>query len=200
MTSDTQAPIDEQTSTLPVEPSELIGHAGDSALNGAKLPANLDPTPNNFRATAAWLERCGKMPSRDGLSVQVGVLIEEFSEFMKALYIESNTGASSAACQELAAHLDAMGSVLKKGYAKVTIHDHEAALDALCDIDVSGNGVAYMAGYDKAGADLAVISSNWDKLNDDGTPVILEGGKIGKRAGWAPPDLTPFLPKGVDAS
>jgi hypothetical protein len=59
-------------------------------------------------------------------------------------------------------------------------------------MEVTGNGVAYLAGFDKDGADQAVLASNEAKLVD-GKPVILEGGKIGKPAGWTPPDLTPFV-------
>ena len=66
------------------------------------------------------------------------------------------------------------------------------ALDALCDAEVTGNGVAYMAGFDKPGADEAVMASNDAKLVD-GKPVILEGGKIGKPEGWKPPDLSAYV-------
>ena len=64
--------------------------------------------------------------------------------------------------------------------------------DALCDIEVTANGVAYLAEMDKPGADRAVLDSNDAKLVD-GKPVILEGGKIGKPAGWTAPDLRGFV-------
>lgn len=60
-------------------------------------------------------------------------------------------------------------------------------------MEVTGNGVAHLAGMDKECADMAVLDSNDAKLVD-GEPVILEGGKIGKPGGWLPPDLTPFVP------
>lgn len=143
-----------------------------------------------YFATAAWLAACGKEPNEAGLSVQIGCHIEEFSEFLKTLYIESNTGITSTAMQELAAHLEGCANVLKSGHAVAKIFDREAALDALCDTEVTGNGVAYMAGFSKTMADYRVIESNLSKFNADGTPVILEGGKIGKSELYAPPDLT----------
>jgi hypothetical protein len=52
--------------------------------------------------------------------------------------------------------------------------------------------VAYLADFDKEGADEAVLASNEAKLVD-GKPVILEGGKIGKPPHWVAPDLAGFV-------
>jgi hypothetical protein len=70
----------------------------------------------------------------------------------------------------------------------VPTHLRIDALDALCDTEVTGNGLAYMMGFDKPTADALVLDSNDAKLVD-GKPVILEGGKIGKPEGWKAPDL-----------
>jgi hypothetical protein len=70
--------------------------------------------------------------------------------------------------------------------------DRVACLDALCDIDVTLNGVAFLAGFDKNGADDAVLDSNDSKF-EDGKAVILPGGKIGKGKNYVEPDLTPFV-------
>ncbi len=146
---------------------------------------------NNFELTAEWLRRCEKEPGNEKhLSVAIGVHLEEFSEFLKTIYIESNTGITSTATQELAAHLEAAAIALKKGYAVAKIFDREAALDALCDTEVTGNGVAFLAGFGKLEADRRVIASNFSKFNADGTPVILEGGKVGKSDLYAAPDLS----------
>ena len=51
---------------------------------------------------------------------------------------------------------------------------------------------AKLVTMDKPGADRAVLDSNDAKLVD-GKPVILEGGKIGKPAGWTAPDLRGFV-------
>lgn len=52
--------------------------------------------------------------------------------------------------------------------------------------------MAYLAGFDKDGADGAVLDANDAKLVD-GKPVLLPGGKIGKPEGWKPPGLSVFL-------
>lgn len=151
------------------------------------------PFPNNFESTAAWLNAAGREPgNRDHLSVQVGCHIEEFCEFLDCLSLESNTGLTSNATNEVSAVLKAIAQNLKKGSVKVEIYDREAALDALCDGEVTANGVAFLARLNKPAADAAVLQSNWDKF-EGGVPVILPGGKIGKRAGWQAPDLSKFI-------
>lgn len=148
----------------------------------------------NFARTADWLAACGKQPGNaEQLSTQIGVHLEELSEFLSTVYVESNTGVTSMVLQEVGAILSAVGTNLKKGHAKATIFDREAALDALCDSEVTGNGVAFLAGFNKEEADRRVLDANDDKLNPDGTPVILDGGKIGKRDGWAAADLSDLV-------
>lgn len=148
---------------------------------------------SNFAQTAGWLRAAGKETGNEGhLSVQVGCHLEEFAEFLDCLSLESNTGLTAVTTNEIAAVLKALATNLKRGSVKAVIHDREAALDALCDNEVTGNGVAYLAGFDKPMADAAVLASNWDKFID-GQPVILEGGKVGKRPGWLPPDLSEFV-------
>jgi len=76
----------------------------------------------------------------------------------------------------------------REQFVYIPTHLRVEALDALCDTEVTGNGVAYMAGFKKVAADELVLASNDAKLVD-GKPVILEGGKIGKPEGWKAPDL-----------
>jgi hypothetical protein len=66
------------------------------------------------------------------------------------------------------------------------------ALDALCDTEVTGNGIAYLADFDKNGADKEVLASNESKLVD-GKPVLMPGGKIGKGPNYKAPDLSGFV-------
>jgi hypothetical protein len=148
---------------------------------------------NNFARVAQWLQACGKEPGNpEHLSAQIGAHFEECAEFLREVTIESTTGITSSALQEVAAILDAIGRNLLQGHAKAVIHDREMALDALCDSDVTGNGVAYLAGMKKDLADLEVLRSNDSKLVD-GKALILPGGKIGKPETYSPADLTPFI-------
>lgn len=147
---------------------------------------------SNYQRTADWLKACGKEPNVEGLSVQVGCHIEEFVEFMRSLRTDSDGYAQliDRTCTDL----EWFAGKLKRREQFVYIPPHlrEDALDALCDLEVTGNGVAYMAGFRKEEADQAVLDSNDAKLVD-GKPVILEGGKIGKPQGWQAPDIGGFV-------
>jgi predicted HAD superfamily Cof-like phosphohydrolase len=146
----------------------------------------------NYERTASWLKACGKEPSTENLSVQIGCHIEEFCEFLRAL--RSDNQIFSTDLQRTCNDLEWLGSKLKfkQQTAYIPPHLREDALDALCDTEVTGNGVAYLAGFNKVGADEAVLASNDAKLVD-GKPVILEGGKIGKPQGWQAPRLSQFI-------
>jgi predicted HAD superfamily Cof-like phosphohydrolase len=147
---------------------------------------------SNFERTAAWLKACGKIPGPAVLSVQIGCHLEEFIEFLMCVDFDSADDAESL--ERSVADLLRVANGLKKGMVMASINpsDRIEALDALCDSEVTGNGVAYLAGFDKRGADQAVLASNDAKLVD-GKPVILPGGKIGKPDGWKAPDLSGFV-------
>lgn len=146
----------------------------------------------NFQRTAAWLKACGKVPGPAALSVQIGCHLEEFIEFLMRVDFDSFEDAASL--ERSVADLLRVANGLKKGLVMASINqsDRIEALDALCDSEVTGNGVAYLANFDKQGADMAVLASNDAKLVD-GKPVILPGGKIGKPDGWKAPDLSGFV-------
>lgn len=146
----------------------------------------------NYDRTANWLKACGKEPNIEGLSVQIGCHLEEICEFLGAL--RSDSEGYGKLLERTKADLEWFAVKLKKReqFVYIPTHLRVDALDALCDTEVTGNGVAYMAGLNKPGADQAVLASNEAKLVD-GKPVILEGGKIGKPEGWKPPDLREFI-------
>lgn len=147
---------------------------------------------SNFDRTAAWLKACDKEPNPENLSVQIGCHLEEVCEFIKTLRTDSEGYAKLMDRTRL--DLEWFASKLKRReqFVYIPTHLRVDALDALCDTDVTGNGVAYMAGFAKNGADEAVLASNDAKLVD-GKPVILEGGKIGKPPGWKAPELRGFV-------
>lgn len=146
----------------------------------------------NFDRVSNWLATAGKEKTPANLATQVGVHLEEVSELLEAITITSPTGAMSNVTIEAKMLLEMIGDGLKKGHFGVEIYDREAVLDALCDADVTGNGIAYLAGFDKNGADKEVLNSNDSKF-ENGKAVILEGGKIGKGAQYFAPDLSKFV-------
>lgn len=154
---------------------------------------------SNYQRTADWLAACGKEPNEANLSVQIGCHIEEFIEFMQTTGVIGVKGREDE-IELLSPHMIdlALGVLheyaadLKKGCLIASIDGRTKALDALCDMDVTGNGIAYLAQFNKEAADAAVLASNDAKLVD-GKPVLLPGGKIGKPQGWVSPDLSGFV-------
>jgi len=145
-------------------------------------------TPN-FLRVADWLTRAGKEVGNPAhIGVQVGCMLEEVVEFLEEID-PSEGSVIDLGCAIERVHRFATD--LKQGRAMV-FKDSAAALDALCDIDVTVNGVAFLAGWNKLQADLAVLNANDDKFVN-GLPVILPSGKIGKREGWEAPDLSEFV-------
>jgi predicted HAD superfamily Cof-like phosphohydrolase len=147
---------------------------------------------NNYHRTKRWLMNCGKEPSPENLSVQIGCHIEEMVEFMSTLDLQGLIVAHEI--KDALQSLSYLGSLAKSRTKVIGFKDgaRTDALDALCDAEVTGNGVAYLAGFNKPLADWAVLAANDAKLVD-GKPVILEGGKIGKPEGWKPPDLSAYV-------
>ena len=146
----------------------------------------------NYQRTAAWLHACGKNPGPGALSVQIGCDLEETAEFLRCLF--ANNEADRILITRATRGLELLGARFKQTQGAVFIPDHcrAEALDALCDREVTGNGIAYLAGFNKDEADVAVLDSNDAKLVDD-KPVILPGGKIGKPHGWTAPNLAGFV-------
>ncbi|MEY4952370.1 MAG: Stenotrophomonas phage Pokken [Pseudomonadota bacterium] len=146
----------------------------------------------NFERTALWLSACGKTPGVENTSVQIGCHLEELIEFLRCLRLDSDGG--QLIIDRTVVDIEWLAGKLKRRAYTAHIPNHlrAEALDALCDAEVTGNGVAYLAGMDKLSADLLVLAANDAKLVD-GRPVLLEGGKIGKPEGWKAPDLSSLV-------
>ena len=144
-----------------------------------------------FQRTSEWLAKVGKVPgNREHFSVQLGCHIEEFLEMINSLeFLDEDADLCDVDLNGLAD----LGEALKMGEVTAIVHDAEELLDSICDQTVTLDGVAFLAGFDKDGADKEVVDKNFDKFNADGTPVLKAGGKIGKREGWTPPALASFL-------
>lgn len=146
----------------------------------------------NFQRTADWLAACGKLPSPENLSVQIGVDLEETAELLRCLRVSKEGWARLL--ERLVIDLESLGNELKRRQLVAHFPNHlrTEVLDALCDREVTGNGVAFLAGFNKDGADQEVLLSNESKF-EDGKPVILAGGKIGKGRHYRAPDLRAFV-------
>lgn len=160
------------------------------------------PDISNFQRTANFLAACGKTPHDvTDLSVQIGCHLEEMAEFLQPLLDCDTDFCCWEKLYEANQALLYVSHCLKKQLATLQIPNDTRVqtqmLDAICDMEVTGNGVAHLAGMDKECADMAVLESNDAKLVD-GKPVILEGGKIGKPEGWIAPDLALHLIKQWD--
>lgn len=149
----------------------------------------------NFQRTASWFAACGKQPgNEDHFSTQIGCDLEEFVEGLSCIELNLQPQAMDEAVAAISL-LESLAGLLKIGAVKARIVEGKRAefLDAICDREVTGNGLAYLAGFDKDGADEAVLNSNDSKL-EDGKPVFVEGtSKIGKGRWYVAPDLTPYI-------
>lgn len=145
----------------------------------------------NFDRTAAWLKKAGKQQTQENLNTQIGVHISEFVEMMQELSISGEL--TKDFFEEVVQNLDKIAESIVKGRSKTTFANRVKFLDSLCDQSVTGDGIAYLAGFDKNGADNEVLRSNESKFNADGSPVILEGGKIGKSNLYKAPSLVTFI-------
>jgi len=151
----------------------------------------------NYQRTESWLKACGKYPCPQHLSTQIGCHLEEMAEFLSCLAILTNENTFDRGLNIILSSaiesISYVGEMVKTGNVKAIIDARIDALDALCDTEVTGNGVAYLAGFNKDAADIAVLDSNDAKLVD-GKPVFKPGTmKIGKPEGWIPPSLSEFV-------
>lgn len=144
---------------------------------------------SNFQRTADWLAACEKQPgNQNHLNVQTGVHLEELCEFLDELII-TGSPADDRYLSQASTTIKGIAHRLKTGMTGVRFKNRVSVLDALCDAEVTGNGVAFLARMNKPEGDRRVLFSNESKLNEDGTPVILPGGKIGKSERYVKPYL-----------
>jgi len=127
-----------------------------------------------------WFSRAVPVPTQENLATQVACHFEEVAEMAEEV----------GNCW-VADHLDQYSYEMKTD--KPTLHlDPTKTLDALCDQIVTAIGVAYMAGWDIAGALAEVDRANWSKFVD-GSPAFDEHGKIKKGENYNPPNLNSFV-------
>lgn len=137
-----------------------------------------------------WFRAAKPQPSVRDAAVQIGCHYEEVAEMAEAV---DEGGIDAAAIADLAEHYKRMYTdVYAQEISELTPRNHLDLLDALCDQVVTAVGVAYMMGYDIAGALEEVCRSNESKF-EGGRPVFDADGKIAKGRDYAAPDLRPFV-------
>lgn len=148
----------------------------------------------NYQRTANWLKAAGKNQGNEAhLSVQIGVDAEEVAEWFECVRVSSDDW--DAVRQRIVRDLESLANAIKSGkvIAHIPNHMRVDALDALCDRDVTGNGVAYLAKMDKDTGDQEVLRSNESKFDENGKAIIAPTGKIMKSALYSAPDLKGFV-------
>ena len=141
-----------------------------------------------IKQTLEWFSIAVPNPDNRTLSVQVGCHLEEVAEM---LAVVTSAGDTDKALDEAFMSLDIASDGLKSGETRIECFDRAELLDSLCDQIVTAVGIAHMMGMDIEGALAEVNRANFSKF-ENGQPVFLEGGKIGKGKDYLAPDLARF--------
>lgn len=132
-----------------------------------------------------WFTTAKPNPNAHDICVQLGAMCEEMAELLRALGVRNNELEAMSAKLYNANTLD---DVLTQKIDPVEL------LDAMCDVQVTMQGVANYLGLDYQGALAEVNRSNWSKFENQ-KPVYNAHGKIAKGKDYTPPNLKPFTNK-----
>lgn len=144
---------------------------------------------NTLKEAILWAESAIEIPTEKHKSTQIGVHLEEFTEFLSELDV---TDAVMKACLYTAKHYLERVAHHFKEVGDVSIKNPILALDALCDNIQTAACVAHTHGYDLEGAMQEVVNSNFSKYVDR-IPIFDENMKIKKGPNYYKPNLEPFI-------
>lgn len=143
---------------------------------------------SDLSTTELWFKRAVPKPNAKVANVQMGVHFEEVVEMLVEL--KGTNADSEDAVQAALAAVKDLAEGLKSGVYSVNVIDRVRLLDALIDQIVTSTGVGYMLDM-RVGAGLTEVNgSNFSKFDDDGQPIFLPNGKIGKGPNYRKADLT----------
>lgn len=134
-----------------------------------------------------WFDKADSNPTRAKLNCQVGVHLEEVSEFLQSLH--GTDTRSHNALLDVHDAISALADALKSGIASVVVSDRTACIDAIADQIVTATGVGTYAGLNVELGLSRVVASNWSKFDRSGNPIFKANGKIAKGPDYVPPDL-----------
>lgn len=139
-----------------------------------------------------WLETAFPNPTEKDQATQIGVHLEEVTEFMEAI---GSHKAATILVQDISDNFKQSPNIYQDadGNAITLPEDFKIQmLDALCDQIVTATSVAHSMGFDIVGAIKEVNASNWSKF-EDGKPLYDANGKVIKGKNYFKPNLKPFL-------
>ncbi|AVO23136.1 putative NTP pyrophosphohydrolase [Xanthomonas phage RiverRider] len=147
---------------------------------------------NNLLATLNWFRIAKPSPTQRDIIVQTGVHFEEVTEHLDT--VTGNDVETSLLVMEAKDALKRLADHMKSEPIRYSYQpeDHLELLDALCDQNVTGVGIAYMLGFEFNGAMTEVNGSNFSKFVN-GEAIFTEQGKIAKGPDFFRPDLGPYL-------
>ena len=140
---------------------------------------------SELQRTLEWFQQAIPEPTDKQKCIQIGCHIEEFSEMLWALGINSK-----------ARELDNLADFFKSCDEQAMWHIKQSCkvelLDSIVDQEVTATGICHMMGFDLLGALAEVNRSNFSKF-EDGKPVFDENGKIKKGKYYTGPNLTNMI-------
>lgn len=156
----------------------------------------------NFDRVSNWLKDSGQKPEH--FNAQLAADVEEIKEYFQALQeMLSDYGLTiQAQIENIFSEIELLnlliksldGTILLRSFCEQPAEYKKAFLDAICDREVTANGLCYMLGFDKNLADQLVQDSNDSKLlvDDDGNRYAQrnDSGKIIKPESFIPVDLS----------
>lgn len=132
-----------------------------------------------------WFKTAKPNPTDKDLATQAGAMFEEMGELLRAF------GIRDTKLEELskkAYEAKSLIGILEQHIILVEL------LDAMCDVQVTMQGLAYMMGMDYNGALAEVNHSNWTKF-EGRKALVNENGKIIKGENYIEPQLESFVCK-----
>lgn len=134
-----------------------------------------------------WFEKC--FPEKDTrlAELQIGVMLEEVTELLKALGLPHHELEQTSDHLKEARYTDFLEHQLQDKDIRTEV------LDAFGDINVTLVGSAYACGFDYLGALKEISRSNNSKFDKDGNPLHDEvTNKVIKSDLYTPPELEQF--------
>lgn len=144
--------------------------------------------------TVKWMDTAKPNPSSKDISTQIGVHIEEVSEFIETIGLHGDNDTNSIGIELLMKAQKALLKLAQFAKENDVFHILDSrridGLDALADQIVTAVGVARTNGMDIISALNEVNRSNFSKFDENGLPVLDSNRKIIKGANYSKPDLT----------